>query len=68
MRLSRRVSVTERVAIETIVEFFNTFNHTNLQFPNNAYGTGTTPLPSFGQATSASDPRQIQFGLRVSYE
>jgi hypothetical protein len=42
-------------------------NRTNLQLPNNTFGTGMTPLRSFGQATAASDPRQFQFGLRLDF-
>ena len=51
--------------MEVIAESFNALNRTNLQFPNNTWGTGTTPLPTFGRATAANDPRQIQFGLRL---
>jgi hypothetical protein len=42
-------------------------NRANLQLPNNVYGTGPTPRPGFGQPTAAADPRQIQFGLRLSF-
>jgi hypothetical protein len=57
----------EPVQMEVLAEAFNLFNRTNLQFPNNIFGTGTQPLPSFGQPTGAGDPRQIQFGLRLSF-
>lgn len=67
VRLSRRIRFTERFGIEAIAEGFNVFNRANLQLPNNVFGTGTTPLPAFGKATGASDPRQLQFGLRISY-
>ena len=67
LRLSRRVRVTERVTAEVLAESFNTLNRTNLQFPNNTFGPGPTPLPTFGQPTAAADPRQIQFGLRFSF-
>jgi hypothetical protein len=67
MRFSRHVALTERVGLETMVETFNAFNRTNLQFPNNTFGTAVTPLPAFGRPTAAADPRQIQFGLRLSY-
>ncbi|HYR91524.1 MAG TPA: carboxypeptidase regulatory-like domain-containing protein [Terriglobia bacterium] len=67
VRLSRQLDVTERVKMEFIAESFNTLNRTNLQFPNNTFGTGTVPLPAFGTATAASDPRQIQLGLRLSF-
>jgi len=67
LRLSRRFRLTEKVQLETLVEGFNVLNRANLQLPNNVFGTGATPLPSFGKATAASDPRQIQFGLRLSF-
>ncbi|MEW5975965.1 MAG: TonB-dependent receptor [Acidobacteriota bacterium] len=66
LRLSRRIQ-WEPVQLEFLVESFNALNHTNLQFPNGIFGTGTQPLPTFGQATGAGDPRQIQFGLKVSF-
>jgi len=31
------------------------------------WGTGATPLPAFGTATAAGDPRQVQLGLRVTF-
>ncbi len=67
LRLSRRFSLGEKMRLEALVEGFNVFNRANLQLPNNVYGTGITPLPSFGQPTAAADPRQLQFGLRLSF-
>jgi len=67
LRLSRRFSLGEKMHLEALVEGFNVFNRANLQLPNNVYGTGATPLPSFGQPTAAADPRQLQFGLRLSF-
>ena len=67
LRLSRRFRLSERWRLETLIEGFNVFNRANLQLPNNVFGTGTTPLASFGQPTSAADPRQLQFGLRLSF-
>ena len=67
LRLSRRFRFTERFDLETIMEGFNVLNHANLQLPNNTFGTGQTPLATFGRPTAAGDPRQIQFGLRLSF-
>lgn len=67
LRLSRRFRFTERVEVEAIAEAFNALNRANLQLPNNTFGTGQTPLATFGLPTAASDPRQIQFGLRLSF-
>ena len=67
LRVSRRLRLTERIGLEVMAEGFNLFNRANLQLPNNVFGTGATPLPSFRKATAAADPRQIQFGLRLSF-
>ncbi|HXD29539.1 MAG TPA: carboxypeptidase regulatory-like domain-containing protein [Pyrinomonadaceae bacterium] len=67
LRLSRRFSLGEKLQLETLVEGFNVLNRANLQLPNNVTGTGPTPLPNFGQPTGAADPRQLQFGLRLSF-
>jgi hypothetical protein len=67
MRLSRRIAVTDRINAEALAESFNVLNRTNLQFPNNTFGTGTAPLATFGRATNAADPRQMQLGLRLSF-
>jgi hypothetical protein len=67
IRLSRTFRMTERFRIEAMAESFNVLNRVNWQLPNNIFGTGTTPLPAFGQATAAGDPRQLQLGLRVGF-
>jgi hypothetical protein len=67
VRLSRQFTAAEHFQAEFIAESFNILNRTNLQFPNNVFGTGTIPLSTFGLATNAADPRQIQFGVKVSF-
>lgn len=67
LRLSRRVRFTESIGLEVIAEAFNLFNRANLQLPNGTWGAGTTPNATFGLPTSAADPRQFQFGLRLNY-
>src|SRR5262245_29050924 len=67
LRLSRRIRFTERFGLEGIAEGFNMFNRANFQLPNATFGTGATPNPNFGRPTAAADPRQIQFGLRLSF-
>ncbi|HVF88928.1 MAG TPA: TonB-dependent receptor, partial [Blastocatellia bacterium] len=67
LRVSRRFRFSEHVGLEAIAEGFNVLNRTNLQFPNSFFGPGTTPASGFGKATAASDPRQIQLGLRLSF-
>lgn len=67
LRLSRRIKFTERYGLEVIAEGFNLFNRANYQLPNATFGTGATPNATFGRPTAAADPRQIQFGLRVTF-
>jgi hypothetical protein len=67
LRLGYRLRFGGRATVEAGVDAFNVLNRTNLLFPNNTIGTGTTPLPAFGLATAAGDPRQIQFGVRVRF-
>jgi carboxypeptidase family protein len=67
LRLSRRIRFTERMGLEVIAEGFNMFNRANFQLPVATFGTGATPNANFGRPTAAADPRQIQFGLRLSF-
>src|SRR5258705_5461146 len=67
LRLSRRFRLTERSALEVMAEGFNLFNRANFGVPNNTFGSGISPLATFGQPTAAFDPRQFQFGLKVSF-
>jgi hypothetical protein len=67
MRLSRRFLITERVGLDVLAEGFNLFNRANFGVPNNTFGSGVTPLTTFGQPTQAFDPRQFQLGLKVTF-
>jgi hypothetical protein len=67
LRVSRRFRLTERVGLDVLAEGFNLFNRANFGVPNNTFGPGATPLPTFGQPTAAFDPRQLQFGLKMSF-
>ena len=67
LRLSRRFRLTERVDLQLLAEGFNMLNRANYGIPNNTFGSGATPLPSFGRPTAAFDPRQFQFGMKVSF-
>ena len=67
LRLSRRFVFSEKLDLELLIEGFNVFNRANYSVPNNTYGTGATPLASFGQPTAAFDPRQVQIGFRFNF-
>jgi hypothetical protein len=79
-RLSRRFALGgERRNIELIAEGFNLLNRTNFRSLNNTVGNITVeqlPRPLVGgrgvptnplSFTSAFDPRQFQFGLKIHY-
>jgi hypothetical protein len=59
---SKRTAVTERVSVQFRAEFFNLFNHTQFSGVGTTVGSGT-----FGQVTSARDPRVTQFGLKLLF-
>jgi hypothetical protein len=67
LRVSRRFQLTERVDLQLLAEGFNVLNRTNFGVPNNTFGSGVNPLPTFGRPTAAFDPRQFQFGMKVSF-
>ncbi|HEV2834381.1 MAG TPA: TonB-dependent receptor [Pyrinomonadaceae bacterium] len=67
LRVSRRFRLTERVDLQLLAEGFNVLNRSNFGVPNNTFGPGVNPLPAFGQPTAAFDPRQFQFGMKVSF-
>jgi hypothetical protein len=54
--------VTESSLFKYEANFFNLFNHPNLDNPNSNYNSGT-----FGQITGSGDPRVIQMALRYEF-
>jgi hypothetical protein len=62
MALYKDFAVSENKAFQLRAEFFNVFNHTNFADVNTTFGSGT-----FGQVTSALDPRIIEFALRFQF-
>jgi len=69
-RLSRTLPIGEHLRLEAIGEAFNALNHRNDQIPNATFGAASypsSPSPSFGQATSVGDPRNVQLALRLSF-
>ena len=43
-------------------EMFNLFNKANFDVPNRVFGT-----PNFGRIFSAKEPREMQFGVKLSF-
>ena len=61
--LIKDTAITERVKTQFRAEFFNMPNHANFGNP----GTNISVPSSLGRITSAGDPRQIQFGLKLLF-
>jgi hypothetical protein len=66
MSLFKNFKVTERVNFQFRVESFNLLNRTNFTLPGNA-GHNKITDPLFGTAGGDFNPRQIQFGAKVSF-
>jgi hypothetical protein len=58
IRIARRIALGERMKLDAMVDIFNIANKFNVADVNQLWTNA-------GQATSAYDPRQIQFGLKV---
>ena len=58
--LLKNIQATEDLNFQFRTEFFNLFNRTNYNLPDNFFGS-----PTFGQITSAGQPRRVQFGLKL---
>ena len=60
--LVKNTQITESVNLQFRAEVFNLFNHPNFNLPDNFLGS-----PTFGQITSARDPRHLQFGVKLLF-
>jgi TonB dependent receptor len=83
MSLFKNFQVTERVALQFRVEGFNVFNHTNfvlaepgqasLETTHNQFPTlsdklnDTGAFKNFGQAGGTLNPRNLQFGVKLTF-
>jgi len=62
LSFSKRTNIHERLTLQFRAEFFNLFNHAQFSGVGATLGSGT-----FGQVTSARDPRIGQLGLRLLF-
>ena len=58
----KNTRASERLNVQFRAEFFNLLNHTNFNLPDNFLGS-----PTFGQITSAKDPRRLQLALKFLF-
>lgn len=72
-RVTRKVRIGERVSLDIIAEGFNLFNRFNEAAGNpfyqvvNSFGQRAGNGKYYSRPTSAFDPRQFQFGLKLNF-
>ncbi len=71
MSLFKNFKVTERVGLQLRAEGFNVFNHTNFLLASTSAGANgphnRIDQKSFGQAGATLNPRNLQFGVKLSF-
>jgi hypothetical protein len=60
--LSKSFPMGERAKLQFRSEFFNIWNHPNFNTVDTGVGS-----PTFGQVTSALNPRILEFALRLDF-
>ncbi|HWC98351.1 MAG TPA: carboxypeptidase regulatory-like domain-containing protein [Candidatus Sulfopaludibacter sp.] len=66
--LFKRMALSEKTALQFRAELFNVLNHVNLGTPNATVFSGTATNAAAGLITTlATTPRQIQFGLKLTF-
>ncbi|HEY4382514.1 MAG TPA: carboxypeptidase-like regulatory domain-containing protein [Acidobacteriaceae bacterium] len=67
-QISRIFPIHESVALDLRLEAFNVLNHPNFKNPSASNpGTLGAPNTSFGQVSSANDPRIFQAAMKISF-
>ena len=64
LAVAKTFALGEPTKIEFRWETFNLLNRTNFDIPNRTFSTSTA---NFGRIFSAKSPREMQFGLRLSF-
>jgi hypothetical protein len=65
--IQKNFAVHENMNLQFRLDVFDFFNHPNFNQPNRIFqAQGTSPF-TFGKITSAEDPRNMQFSLRLSF-
>jgi outer membrane receptor protein involved in Fe transport len=68
MTMSKNFKITERVNLKFDANAFNVFNRTNFLLATSGGGANNKYTdPSFGQAAGTLNPREMQFGVKVSF-
>jgi hypothetical protein len=53
--------------LDFVVEFFDLFNHPNVVGLNSFYGSGPTPIPSYGNPILFAKPRQVRLSIDFEF-
>ena len=70
LRVSRAFRIRGEVRAEGMVEAFNVTDRVNNVTRNSTFGAGaypTEPVANFNTITAVSDPRTLQFGVRLTF-
>ena len=67
LRVLKYFPMGERRRLDLVVEAFNLFNDPNVLSRNPFFGSGVTPLSSFGMPTSFAAPRQVRFSIDFEF-
>jgi hypothetical protein len=68
MSLFKNTAITEKTSLQFRAEFFNVLNHPNLGTPNaTVFSSGAINASAGLITTTATTPRQIQFGLKLIF-
>ena len=75
VRVSKRIKLGGRAALDAILDVFNVFNRANFVEDTNQssftiFGTGAypaNPLPTYGRYTLTLPPRQVQLAAKISF-
>jgi len=60
--LQKEMALHESMRLQFRFDVFNMLNHPNFNLPNRIFGSST-----FGTITSAQDPRELQFALKLMF-
>jgi len=66
-RLSKRVQTGGRTSLLVLFEAFNLLNRVNYGAVNMTWGTTLAARDTYGQYTSANNPRQLQVGVKFEF-
>jgi hypothetical protein len=72
LRIARPVHLSERIIAEFSADFFNLFDRVNVTDLNTVYGgidlrLAPNPLLGFGTPRDASNPFQVQYGVKLRF-